>query len=133
MNMKFIYILVALFFSQPLMAKTFAGAQVYIWSISRNVILSEYNKYNQDMSETVKHISPNDATNNGLYIGFVGGVSDSLVASGEVCPANDDQLSLFIYAVDEYIRKHPKPELYSQDPYDIVKKILIAQFGCHKK
>lgn len=119
--------------SQPSLAKTFSGFQLSLWSESRAEVVAQNEKYNRDPKEVQKHITPNDAMNNGFYVGFIGGVADGLIRAGSICPANEDQLPLFLFSVDEYMKQHTRQELLTQDAYEIVKQVLVKQFGCHTK
>ncbi|MHC9435940.1 hypothetical protein [Leclercia adecarboxylata] len=119
--------------SQPSLAKTFSGFQLSLWSESRAEVVTQNEKYNRDPKEVQKHITPNDAMNNGFYVGFIGGVADGLIRDGSICPANEDQLPLFLFSVDEYMKQHTRQELLTQDAYEIVKQVLVKQFGCHTK
>ena len=133
MFLRFALLFVWLLSCSNAFAKTFSGLQVYFWTESRRVVLAEFEKYNRDGVELQKHITANDATNNGMFLGFVGGVADGLVKEGDICPSSDDSLSLYLFAIDEYTRKHPRPELYSQDAYKIVTTVLTEKFGCRSK
>lgn len=114
-------------------ARTFSGFQLSLWGESRAEVVAQNEKYNRDPKEVQKHITPNDAMNNGFYVGFIGGVADGLIRNGSICPANEDQLPLFLFSVDEYMKQHTRQELLTQDAYEIVKQVLVKQFGCHTK
>ena len=127
------FICVLLFSCGTACAQNFGALHLYLWTESRSVVLTEYEKYNRDGKEVQKHLNANDATNNGMFIGFVGGVADGLEKKEAICPSSDDPLSLYLFAVSEYVKKHPRPELFGQDAYKIVATVLIEKFACRSK
>jgi hypothetical protein len=65
------------------------------------------------------------------YIGYVKGISETLMVSNVICVSGDFRLGQFYDTVGLAMKNNPK--VRSDRPVDIVAGALVNNYGCNKK